>query len=65
MATKTINVKEYKELKENGYRCRRMMGRLKRVGVYDSETEFEVACVEIGRLQGFEQGVDAAVELNK
>lgn len=49
------------ELQEHSYRYHRLMGKLGITGIV--ETHFEDACKEIGRLQGFEEGVKSAKEI--
>ena len=65
MATKNFEAKKkLKELEENSYRYHRMMTRLGRTRNHD-DTDFQDACWEIGKLQGFKQGIEAAVQMLK
>ena len=61
---KLYAIKEVKVLQANSYRYHRMMTKLGRAGSHD-DMDYENACREIGRLQGFEQGVNATCELCK
>lgn len=66
MANKRLYViKEVKELEEKSYRYHRMMTKLSVFRESDDALRFENACLEIGRLQGFEQGIKQATEFMK
>ncbi len=54
-------IKEVEELKEHSYRYHRLCSRHLKISG-STDTMFEDACKEIGRLQGFEQGINAMLE---
>ena len=63
-AQHTLPKKKFEELEENSYHYHRLISRHLNISGA-TETQYEDACKEIGRLQGFEQGVKIAVELKE
>jgi len=57
---KMVTDKDIDELREENYRLNRLMTRLKVSSAHNDVGRYELALHEVGRLQGFEEGVQYA-----
>ena len=57
MSEKMVEDKTKDELKEANYRLNRLMKMLKVSDAYNEEGRYENSCLEVGRLQGIEEGL--------
>jgi len=57
MAEKMVIEKNKEELQGANYRLNRLMKKLGVSDAYDEEGQYENACLEVGRLQGIEEGL--------